>query len=199
MKYMVAILLIFISARSYSCDDLNTYLKQILQETSKNSSFTDLSTILKKSFEIDSSKVESDYIVVVNAGEYQEVITLQKEELRILGITEQEALMRSGDEFGVNSCSDKHLQGDMANRWCHGSIVKLADSALRDNTNINKYITNLLAASIFLPKEFLMDTNPSAGDLVLTDIPIYDNANGDKIELTVFGDGLFYVHFTKKF
>ena len=118
--------------------------------------------------------------------------------ISILGFTQKEALHASGDYVGYNACSLEHIQGDMANRWCHGAFVKVVESTLVKDFNINKYVANLLAASVFLPKEYLVDLHPSPGDLSIIDFPLYVDSEAI-VELTLFGDGVFYIKINKKF
>ena len=118
--------------------------------------------------------------------------------ITILGFTQKEALRASGDYIGYNACSLKHIQGDIANRWCHGAFVKALESTLIENLHINKYVANLLSASVFLPKEYLIDLHPSPSDLSIIDFPLYSDTNSI-VELTLFGDGVFYIKVNKKF
>lgn len=115
---------------------------------------------------------------------------------RTMGFTEKEVLNLVNDEHGA-SCSQKHLQGDLANRWCHASIVKVIDRSLRAQ-GISPVLAAIAGAAFFVPKEFLIDKNPSASDLVTADLDAYKNRN-TKVEVSIFGDGAIFITLNKRF
>lgn len=128
------------------------------------------------------------------------VVTSSPEEFKVFGYSEKEVLEMVDDPNGA-ACSSKHIHNDMANRWCHGAVVKFIDGNLKA-AGVNKHLSALLGASVFLPKEYLIDLHPSKGDLVIADYEIYHvkNAKGStKATVTVFGDGLVFINLTKKF
>lgn len=116
---------------------------------------------------------------------------------RVFGYTEKEILAMSGDEHG-QACSHLHDHDDIGNRWCHASIVKFADAALR-SLGINPLIAASAAASIFVYKEYGYDEHPSKADLVvMADQSIYSSEDLD-ISFTLFGDGAPFIVLHKKF
>jgi hypothetical protein len=123
------------------------------------------------------------------------------EPFRVFGFTEREALEASADPYG-NVWSSKHTQGDMANRWSHAAIVKVASTALGD-VGLGRLASALLGATILLPKELIIDRRPSASDLVIADLPLYHSfkPRGDetRASLSLFGDGAFFFTYEKKF
>lgn len=128
------------------------------------------------------------------------VVTHTKEDFSVFGYTEKEILNMVDDPNGA-ACSDKHNHDDMANRWCHGAVVKFIGGNL-NAAGLNKTVSALLGASVFLPKEYLIDLHPSKADLVIADYEIYKvkNAKGStKATITIFGDGMVFLNLEKKF
>lgn len=117
----------------------------------------------------------------------------------VMGLTESFVLEHDGDPHG-SACSDSHNQGDLSNRWCHAAVVKVVDRTLQD-MGIRKEISALLAASVFLPKEYLIDLHPSKSDLVIADYEVFDSgkARNTNVAVTVFGDGAVFISLRKKF
>lgn len=144
--------------------------------------------------EVDSERSNSGRRVVVidNTGAAKD----GRPVFRTMGFTEKEVLGLVGDEQGA-TCSKKHLQGDLANRWCHASVVKVIDRSLRAQ-GISPVLAALAGAAFFVPKEFLIDKNPSASDLVAADLEAYQNKN-TKVEVSIFGDGAIFITLNKRF
>jgi hypothetical protein len=125
----------------------------------------------------------------------------RKETYRVMGLTEREALARSGDPDG-DVFSAKHAQGDIANRWTHAAVVKSASAAFAE-AGFGKLASALLGAAIMLPKEYLIDRRPSASDLVIADYALFQSGNRQRGEsrmfLSVFGDGALFLSYEKSF
>ncbi|HEX7674143.1 MAG TPA: hypothetical protein VF412_08225 [Bdellovibrio sp.] len=116
---------------------------------------------------------------------------------RVFGYTEKQIVAMSGDEHG-GACTHEHDHDDIANRWCHASIVKLADAALR-SLGVNPLVAASAAASIFVYKEYGYDLHPSKADLVVVaDQSVYSSDDLD-ISFTMFGDGSPFIILHKKF
>lgn len=129
------------------------------------------------------------------------VVAKYDEEFRVFGFSEKEVLSFVDDRINTSACSIDHIHGDLANRWCHGAVVKVIDETLKAN-GVSKIISALLSASFFIPKEYLIDMNPSKSDLVISDFEMfnYQNAKGGiKGTITLFGDGMLFLNFNKKF
>lgn len=131
-------------------------------------------------------------IVIDNTGASKEGQPV----FRTMGFTEKDVLNMVNDENGA-TCSQKHLQGDLANRWCHASVVKVIDRSLRAQ-GLSPVLAAIAGAAFFVPKEFLIDKNPSASDLVTADLEAYKNKN-TKVEVSVFGDGAIFITLNKRF
>lgn len=156
--------------------------------------FVTAEQIQKAIDEVDGNrKSHSRRVVVIdNTGTTKEGLPV----FRTMGFTEKQVLDLVGDEKGA-TCSTKHLQGDMANRWCHASVVKVIDRSLRAQ-GISPVLAAIAGAAFFVPKEFLIDKNPSASDLVTADLEAYQNKN-TKVEVSVFGDGAIFITLAKRF
>ncbi|UOF02553.1 hypothetical protein [Bdellovibrio reynosensis] len=118
----------------------------------------------------------------------------------VFGFSEKEVLAMDNDPQGA-ACSDKHNQGDISNRWCHAYFVKLVDTYLRKQ-GLNKNLSALLAASIFVPKEFLYDKNPSASDLVIAEYEVFNRfgtKQNTRLTVSLFGDKTVFLTFQKRF
>ncbi len=118
------------------------------------------------------------------------------EAIKVMGMTEREALAFSNDPNG-EACSDKHNQGDVANRWCHTVIVDYVNRGLM-KAGVNPIVSHVAASAFFLPKEFLYDKNPSLSDIGAPDITVY-NKNHAKVTVTPFADGAVFVTVDKRF
>lgn len=124
------------------------------------------------------------------------VVTKAEEEFdaKVFGFTEQQVLDMTGDPHGA-ACSRKHLDGDMANRWCHAQVVKVADSFLREK-GVSKNLSALMAASIFVVKEYGIDQHPSKSDLVVSEYEVFNNMRpqqgGVRVTATAFGDNALF-------
>lgn len=108
---------------------------------------------------------------------------------RTLGMTEQEALYAARDAFNTESCTPEHIHDDIANRWCHSSIARTFTSFL-ESKGLNPVLASVFGGVFWLPKEYFVDLNPSANDLVIT----YADKLGTKrttFEITVFGDAIW--------
>jgi hypothetical protein len=115
----------------------------------------------------------------------------------IMGMSEQSALQISGDPDG-NAFDHDH--GDIANRWSHASIAAMARETLR-GAGVPGPIAVLMGASILVPRELLIDDNPSASDLAL-DLELYRQAHGPRassVSVTVFGDGAVFLGMWRRF
>lgn len=118
--------------------------------------------------------------------------------VRTMGLSQKNALIMDGDPNGT-ACSNRHEQNDISNRWCHSFFVKIVNEKLLE-MGMPKYLSALASASIFVPKEFLVDKNPSAADLVIADLELYEFAeNLGRISISVFGDGAAAIGIEKKF
>lgn len=116
---------------------------------------------------------------------------------RVFGFSEQEILKMNGDDHG-GACSPRHNHDDIANRWCHASIVKVVDAALR-SIGVPPLIAASAAASIFVFKEYAYDLHPSHADLVaVADQNIY-SSDDLNISFTLFGDGSPFIVLRKRF
>ncbi|MCK5690832.1 hypothetical protein KAI87_16240 [Myxococcota bacterium] len=113
------------------------------------------------------------------------------EPMRVLGMTEAEAVSAAGDPGG-SAFSPLHKSGDMGNRWSHAATVELVKTALEE-MGAHELIASVVAHSVFPAKEYLLDVNPDWSDLPVT-IELYttpDKHNIDaKLTVTVFGDAL---------
>ncbi|MNK07418.1 hypothetical protein D3C87_253320 [compost metagenome] len=121
--------------------------------------------------------------------------------VEVFGFTQQEVLAHDGDTPNGDPCGSKHEQGDLSNRWCHAYFVTLTNKTLR-NSGVNKEVSALLAATIFLPKEYLIDQKPSASDLVMADYEIFDaekNLRRTRMGVTIFGDKTVFLTFYRNF
>ncbi|RPJ75289.1 MAG: hypothetical protein EHM20_09180 [Alphaproteobacteria bacterium] len=129
------------------------------------------------------------------------VVAKYNEEFRVFGFSEKEVLEFVGDKKNERACTPDHIHDDLANRWCHGAVVKVIDETLKAN-GVNKIISALVSASFFLPKEYLVDLHPSKADLVISDFEMFnlqDAKGGVKGTITIFGDGMVFFNFNKKF
>lgn len=120
----------------------------------------------------------------------------EPETIKVMGLTEREALELSNDPNG-EACSNKHNQGDVANRWCHTVIVDYVNRGLM-KAGVNPIVSHVAASAFFLPKEFLYDKNPSLSDMGAPDITVY-NKNHAKVTVTPFADGAVFVTVDKRF
>ena len=215
MKNLLIFLVCIISFNGYSCDDsLKTFLLDYTSDFENDVLLQDVGTILKKSFEnSQNEKFEAVIIIEDQTGskiagftgidlqrssELSKNISNEPEEFRVLGLSSDDALDLSGDFRESFACSQDHMQGDMANRWCHAGVVKISQNTILDQLKVNDYVKNILAAAIFLPKEYLYDTHASPSDLVISDIPILEGEE-ESVKITIFGDGFFHINYEGKF
>lgn len=131
-------------------------------------------------------------VVIDNTGTTKEGAPV----FRTMGFTEREILNLVNDENGA-TCTDRHSQGDLGNRWCHAAIVKIIDRSLRAQ-GLSPALAAISGAAFFIPKEFIIDKNPSASDLVAADLEAYKNKN-TKVDISVFGDGAVFITLTKRY
>lgn len=127
----------------------------------------------------------------------------QGEPLRVFGFTEEEALLHSGEpsERQGAACSSLHKHGDLANRWCHAYFADLTDKFLLSR-GFSKGLSLMIAASIFIPKEYLVDKKASPSDIVTSEIAVYDRVKANKrtsVTMTAFGDGVAIISLEKQF
>lgn len=116
----------------------------------------------------------------------------------VFGLTEKQVLEMDGDPNG-SACSGAHIRNDFSNRWCHAFIVKLAYETAKLN-GVANIAAAMLGASIFVVKEYAIDLHPSKSDLVIADYMIYKSKNNsESITGTVFGDGMIFINYQKKF
>lgn len=113
----------------------------------------------------------------------------------VMGYTEKQVMEMVNNPNG-QACSEKHNQGDLANRYCHASVVKAIDRSLQ-YYGVSRSLSALLAGAVFLPKEYLLDKNPSKSDLVIADYAILDKSR-TRIEVTAFADGAVFVVLRKR-
>lgn len=128
------------------------------------------------------------------------MVEAKGKDVTVFGFTERE-IMNAVDDPNNRACSTQHIHDDLANRWCHGSVVKMIDETLKSK-GLNKFASALLSASIFVPKEYLIDLHPSRSDLVISDFEIYkiqDSKGMTKSTVTIFGDGMAFVTLEKNF
>jgi len=113
-------------------------------------------------------------------------------------LTHRTVVMIDGDPNGT-ACSERHKQDDFANRWCHALFVKLTDHKLRE-WKVPKVISALLSASIFVPKEFMIDKNPSMADLVIAEYPFHEfEDKSGNVAVSLFADGAAFFSINKSF
>lgn len=190
--------LLMLTLNSFACDERPLQLE--LPRTMGKLYLDDISPIIKaivkEEAEKDKRKKHLDdklkYAAITQSG--------TPEKFTVFGYSEKEVLEMVDDPNGA-ACSSKHIHNDMANRWCHGAVVKFIDGNLKA-AGMNKVASALLGASVFLPKEYLIDLHPSKGDLVIADYEIFhvkDSKGSNKATVTIFGDGLVFINFTKKF
>lgn len=118
--------------------------------------------------------------------------------VKVFGLTQKNAVSMDGDPNGT-ACSKRHYNDDISNRWCHSIFVKIVDTKLRD-LGVPKSLAALAAGSIFLPKEFLIDQNPSPADLMIADFGLYQFAeNSGNVSISLFGDGATILSIEKTF
>ncbi|WP_415063261.1 hypothetical protein [Bdellovibrio sp.] len=119
--------------------------------------------------------------------------------LSVFGFTEQQVLEMDGDPNG-RACSGRHIQGDMSNRWCHAQVVKFADNYFK-YLGFSQPLASMMAAFIFVPKEYLIDLKPSKSDLVISEYELYRTEDQKRVRITatVFGDKAIFFTFEKKF
>ena len=117
---------------------------------------------------------------------------------RVFGFSHRDVLSFDGDPNG-SACSEAHKQNDLSNRWCHALYVKIVDEKLRD-LGVPKSLSALASASIFVPKEYLIDKNPSPADLMIAEYALYEfDDDSGKIALSLFGDGATILSLEKTF
>lgn len=116
----------------------------------------------------------------------------------VFGLSHRTVVMIDGDPNGT-ACSERHKQDDYANRWCHALFVKLVDGKLTD-LKVPKFISAVLSASIFVPKEFLIDKNPSMADLVIAEYPFHEfEDKSGNVAVSLFADGAAFFSINKSF
>jgi hypothetical protein len=149
----------------------------------------------------DGRQIGHDYVFITLPAPPSRYPGEQQPELRVFGFTEREALEQSGDPDG-SAFSKKHTQGDLANRWAHAAVVKMVQGGF-SAAGFGKWSSALLAASIMLPKEFLIDRSPSGSDLVIADVPVLRSGSRNRGETAVFvslfGDGAVFLSLQKGF
>lgn len=187
-------LFIFISLPTLACEDTSFDLYKSLSEVHKDQ----FAPIIKNLVTQEATKELKTHST--EELKYS-VVAKHNEEFRVFGFSEKEALDFVGDRRNDRACSPDHIHDDLANRWCHGAVVKVVDETLKAN-GVNKIISALLSASVFLPKEYLIDLHPSKADLVISDLEMFnlkDSIGGVKGTITIFGDGMVFLNFNKKF
>lgn len=119
------------------------------------------------------------------------------EEMTTMGMNAKQSLQASGDQLHNNGCSEGHDQGTMNNRFCHSAIARTLSSWL-EAKGVNGVVSSLVGGVFWVPKEYLIDLNPSAHDIAFT----YTDKLGTKsttFEFTMFGDALFAHYMGKDF
>ena len=115
----------------------------------------------------------------------------------IMGMSESMAVGMSGDPYG-NAFTHDH--GDIANRWSHATVAAMVRESLR-GVGVQGLAATLIGASVFVPKEMLIDQNPSASDFVV-DFELYRQTSGRSVSsmsVTVFGDGAVFLGMWRTF
>lgn len=116
----------------------------------------------------------------------------------VFGLTEKQVLEMDADPNG-EACSNNHNRNDFSNRWCHAYFVKLISETAKMN-GISNFAAAMMGASIFVVKEYAIDLHPSKPDLVIADYQIYKSKNNsDLLTGTIFGDGMIFINYQKKF
>lgn len=166
--------------------------------------YSPFSPEVQKIIEQVAREYEANESVAEQANRKMVVVTATPEKkfqpLTVFGFTEKDVLTADGDPQGA-ACSHKHDQGDMSNRWCHAQIVKLADSYMRSK-GLNKELSAIFSASIFVPKEYLYDLHPSMSDLVMAEYEIFSHTKQQKttrMTVTAFADKAVFFTFQKQF
>lgn len=115
----------------------------------------------------------------------------------VMGMSESSAVQMSGDPYGS---AFTHDHGDVANRWAHASVATMVRESLR-GFGVQGTVAALIGAAVFVPKEMLIDQNPSASDFVV-DFELYRQTKGRSVSsmsVTVFGDGAVFLGMWRTF
>ena len=147
--------------------------------------------------ELIASEVSMDKDRVKNTVFIIPVDKKQMEELNVLGLTAKQSLQLSGDQEQDAVCGEGHDQGTMNNRFCHSYIAQ-SFSAWLQRRGVSKTLASFAGGIFWVPKEFLVDMNPSAHDLPFT---IADNlgTKSTTFQVTVYGDSFYKKYFGKDF
>lgn len=144
-----------------------------------------LTDIIKDDKFLNQQKYKDGVFVKITrkkAPDYSEVIPP-------MGMTNEQALLMSRDLENVSVFSEGHDQGDMANRFSHSLLSRIPGEVLKQ-MGMSEIAASVIGAVFFVPKEYLYDLHPSAGDLVVT----YTDKMGTRsseFQITVFGDALY--------
>ena len=152
-------------------------------------------------FFIVKNEFEEEFLRKFNEKPDYIIFEQQQEEIRVFGLRKEDVLMPVYGEQYDNPCGKPHIRNDMANRWCHALWVKTISKSLQQQ-GMNKYLADILGASYFLPKEYIFDKKPSMGDLVLSEVEVYHNKSDkteDTVTVTIFGDGVVYINYRRRF
>lgn len=112
----------------------------------------------------------------------------KREVIDPMGLNEKQALQMSRDHISPGACSPLHLHDDMANRWCHSAMSQNFSEYLKDK-GVSNPVADVMGAVMWAPKEYFMDLNPSASDMMVT-FKGYSDKN-TTVQVTVFGDALY--------
>lgn len=126
------------------------------------------------------------------------VVEQENGQMQVFGMTEQEVLAQVENDQGGEACA--YENNNLANRWCHGLVVKVISESLKQR-GYNSIVASLIGASFFIPKEYLIDDKPASADFVLADVPVYESnsINKDRVQVTVFMDGVYFINYNFKF
>lgn len=136
-----------------------------------------------------------DIIAIYPTGESKKSRGQITESIEVMGMKESDAIRAVGNRPGDTACH--HIQGNIANRWCHAAIVKQYTQVLKDN-GVDGKIATVIGSTFFVPKEYLIDLNPSASDLVATYSDSFGKRKQFEFEVTAFADGGFFLTLKKK-
>lgn len=114
--------------------------------------------------------------------------------IEVLGMKESDAISAVGNMPGDTACH--HIQGNIANRWCHAAIVKQYTQSLKDN-GVESKLASVIGSTFFVPKEYLMDLNPSMSDIAGTYTDSFGKRKEFEFEVTAFADGGFFLTLKK--
>lgn len=210
MKSIVALLMTLnLSSVAKAAGDVVVYDVNVTstgQTSDKRLSWSSLEPQIRQAILEQSRTYERSVSYSINTAPDRRMVVMtapkdpRQQPVRVFGFTEKDVLAMDGDPNGA-ACSRRHIHDDYSNRWCHGYFIKLADTYLRSK-GVNKHLAAIIAASTFVPKEYLYDKNPSMADLAVVEYEIYRSDNPRKstrVTMTLFGDKTAFVTMERKF